>query len=43
MVREVDVQPDHLGSSLHGHRFRFLLLKKIVGASLTIFLSKRNL
>jgi hypothetical protein len=28
MVREVDIQPNHPGSSPHGRRFGFLLLKK---------------
>jgi hypothetical protein len=28
LVMELDVQPSHLGSSLHGCRFGFLLLKK---------------
>jgi hypothetical protein len=42
LVMEVDVQPSHLGSSLHGCRFGFLLLKKnILGASPTVFLSKK--
>jgi hypothetical protein len=42
MVREVDVQSNHPGSSLHGHIFGFLLLKNTVGDSPTVFLSKKQ-
>jgi hypothetical protein len=43
MVKEVDVQPSHPGSSLYGRRFGFLLLKKHCRASPTVFLSKKSL
>jgi hypothetical protein len=43
LVSEVDVQPSHPGSSPHGRKFGFLLLKKqiIVGASPTVFFKKK--
>jgi hypothetical protein len=45
LVREVDVQPSHPGSSLHGCEFGFLFSKKkkiAVGASPTAFPFKKN-
>jgi hypothetical protein len=44
LVREVDVQPSHPGSSLQRREFGFLFKKNAVGASPTAFpLKKRNL